>query len=177
MAPAPALTAQPIESARLTLEPLRVEHAGELARVLDDPELHRFIGGAPAALDELNARIERQVRGHSPDGHARWLNWVVRERGTGRVVGTVQATVKAGTAAPTADLAWVIGTSHQGNGFAREAAAAMAEWLRSQGVLRLRAHIHPRHEASIKVARGIGLTPTETIVDAELRWQSAPTTP
>ena len=174
MPPTPDLTVQTLESKRLVLEPLRVEHAHELAPVLGDPEVHQFTGGTPVTVEELRARFERQVGGRSPDGRACWLNWVVRERGTARVVGTVQATVKTGPAAPTADLAWVIGTSDQGNGFAREAAAVMAEWLRARGVARLRANIHPRHEASIKVARSIGLEPTGTLVDGELRWQSAP---
>jgi RimJ/RimL family protein N-acetyltransferase len=173
MQPAAPMNAQPLESARLVLEPLRVDHADELAPLLDDPALHRFIGGTPPTRDELHARFERQTQGGSPDGGAVWLNWVVRERATNRVVGTVQATVKAGEPAPIADLAWVIGTSHQGNGFAKEAAAAMASWLRAQGVGRLRADIHPRHEASNQVARSIGLEQTGTIVDGELRWESA----
>jgi RimJ/RimL family protein N-acetyltransferase len=173
MEPSRALTAARLESARLVLEPLGVEHANELEPVLDDASLHRFIGGAPATGNELRARLERQSRGRSPDGRDCWLNWVVRERGTGRVVGTVQATVRTGDLAPTADLAWVIGTSHQGNGFAKEAAATMAEWLRERGITRLRAHIHPRHEASNTVARSIGLEPTGTVVDGERRWRAA----
>ena len=36
-----------LESERLVLEPLRVEHAEELAPLLDDPRLHEFIGGDP----------------------------------------------------------------------------------------------------------------------------------
>jgi RimJ/RimL family protein N-acetyltransferase len=167
------LTATRLESARLVLEPLRVEHADELGPVLNDGSLHRFIGGTPPTGEELRARLERQSAGRSPDGRDCWLNWVVRERGTGRVVGTVQATVRTGGVASTADLAWVIGTSHQGNGFAKEAAATMAEWLREHGITHLRAHIHPRHEASNTVARSIGLEPTGTIVDGERRWRAA----
>ncbi len=169
------LTAEPVESDRLILEPLRLEHADELAPVLNDPELHRFIGGDPPTPTELRARFERQLTGHSPDERDRWLNWVVRERATARALGTVQATVRSGRHAngPVAELAWVIGTAHQGNGFAKEAAAAMARWLQHQGIHTLRAHIHPDHGASIRVAQAIGLEPTGTIVDGELRWQSA----
>ena len=75
------------------LEPLRIEHAGELEAVVLDPSLHRFIGGAPPTPDEFRARIERQVRGRSPDGRGRWLNWVVRSRDDGEALGRVQATV------------------------------------------------------------------------------------
>ena len=173
--PTPAAVAERIESARLILEPLRIEHADELAPLLTDPELHRFIGGEPPTAAELRSRFERHLTGHSPDERDRWLNWVVRERATARALGTVQATVRPDRHAngPMAELAWVIGTAHQGNGFAKEAAATMAQWLQHQGVGTLRAHIHPDHGASARVAEAAGLEPTGTIVDGELRWQSA----
>ena len=48
--------AQPLLSERLALGPLRVEHADEMAPLLDDPALHTFIGGKPASLQELRTR-------------------------------------------------------------------------------------------------------------------------
>jgi RimJ/RimL family protein N-acetyltransferase len=48
--------AEIIETARLVLEPLRIEHAEPMAIVLADPQLHAFIGGAPAT-DGLHAEI------------------------------------------------------------------------------------------------------------------------
>jgi RimJ/RimL family protein N-acetyltransferase len=159
-----SFSAHRLESARIVLEPLRGEHADELAPVLGDVSLHRFIGGAPLGLEELRARFERQARGHPTEG---WWNWVVRERSTGRPVGTVQATVRG----EVAELAWVIGSAFQGRGFAKEAAALVAGWLREVGVGRLRAHIHPEHAASISVARSLGLRATDVIVDGEVRWE------
>jgi RimJ/RimL family protein N-acetyltransferase len=166
------LAAGTLESERLVLEPLQPRHADELVNVLDDSALHRFTGDTPAGTEELRARLERQARGESPDGRDGWLNWVLRERATGRPVGTVQATVPGRTDGKVADLAWVIGTGAQGNGFAKEAAATVAEWLRAQGVVRLRAHIHPQHYASMAVARSAGLEATPVIVDGETRWES-----
>jgi enoyl-CoA hydratase/carnithine racemase len=160
-----------LESDRLTLEPLRVEHADELAPVLDDPALHEFIGGRPASAEELRARFARQTAG-SPDPRECWLNWVVRAKATGEVVGTAQATVRSDHAGTTANLAWVIAPGHQGQGLAKEAAGLVAAWLRRQGVQRLGARIHPRHAASNAVARSIGLAPTPTTVDGEIQWQS-----
>lgn len=32
--------------------------------------------------------------------------------------------------------------------------------------------IHPRHDASSRVARAIGLAPTDVVIDGELRWES-----
>jgi hypothetical protein len=75
-------TAEPIDTARLTLEPLAVDHASEMADVLADPRLYEYVGGTPPSEAELEARYGLQVVGHSPDGHRGWLNWIVRERAT-----------------------------------------------------------------------------------------------
>jgi RimJ/RimL family protein N-acetyltransferase len=160
-----------LDSERLRLEPLTVRHADELAAVLDDPDLHVFIGGRPAGRDELRARYERLVVGQSPDGNEHWLNWVIRRRDDGRPVGIVQATVSEQDRTPTAEIAWVIGTEQQHQGFAREAANAMVAWLREQGVTTIVAHVHQEHEASMAVARALGLEPTDALVDGEVRWE------
>jgi RimJ/RimL family protein N-acetyltransferase len=135
--------------------------------VLDDPGLHTFTGGAPETETELQRRYARQAAGESPDGRAGWLNWVLRDRATGAPVGTVQATIGGeGTAA----LAWVVGTVHQGQGFATEAAKAVMAWLRDQGIATFVAHIHPDHAASAAVARHLGLKPGDARADGEVRW-------
>lgn len=167
---APWPTAVPLRTARLDLEPLRADHAGEAAVAFDDVALHTFTGGRPATAEELHRRYARQVVGHSPDGSQGWLNWLLRSRADGRLVGTVQATVQRDDTGLVAEVAWVVATAHQGRGLAREAATAMAGWLREQGVGRLVAHVHPAHGASTGVARALALHPTGTVVDGEVRW-------
>jgi len=165
------ITAQPVQSSRLELEPLRPEHADEMAPLLDDAALHEFIGGEPATLDELRERYTRQAVGHSPDGSQRWLNWVARVRDGGAAVGTTQATVSELDGVATAEVAWVVVRSQQGKGYAVESARAMVQWLKEQGVDVVFAHVHPEHQASMAVARAIGLTPTDEVVDGEVRWE------
>jgi RimJ/RimL family protein N-acetyltransferase len=165
-----ALTAARLQSERLTLMPMRSEHAAALAVVLGDPALHRFTGGEPEDVTSLRQRLERQSRG-SPVPGQRWCNWVVRRSPAGPAIGTMQATVTVGPPA-TAELAWVIAREHQGRGCATEAAALAAAWLRDYGVGRLRAHIHPEHKASMAVARAIGLTATNRIVAGEVLWEA-----
>lgn len=162
--------AAPITSDRLVLEPLRVGHAAEMASVLDDPALHRYIGGEPATAAELGERYLTLVAGGSPDGAEGWLNWVVRRRDNNAAVGYVQATVTGSGQQYEADVAWVFATPHQHQGFAVEAARLMVDWLRRHGATTIFALIHPDHRASEAVASKVGLSPTDEIVDGEVRW-------
>ncbi|MDT0302471.1 GNAT family N-acetyltransferase [Streptomonospora wellingtoniae] len=173
-------TAVPLATERLRLEPLRVEHAREAFAVFKDVRLHTWTGGEPASLDELTARYRRQAVGRSPDGTQGWLNWMLRRDADGLLVGTVQATLgRPRLHRPLrahgleAELAWMVGTAHQGRGYARESALAMARWLRTRGVLRLTAHIHPGHTASEGVARSLGLSATAAVADGETVWAAA----
>ena len=159
-----------IETDRLTLEPLRAEHAAEMAPMLDDAALHRYIGGSPASPAELARRYRLQAAGRSPDGNQGWLNWVVRDRASGAPVGTVQATLTGDAGRLQAEVAWVVGTAYHGRGYAAEAAAGMVAWLRDRDVRRLVAHVHPEHRASRRVAERLGLAPTGELVDGEMRW-------
>jgi RimJ/RimL family protein N-acetyltransferase len=164
----PRLRAEPIETDRFVLRPLRIEDADEMAAVLADPALHRFTGGRPADADELRVRFANVARERSPDGREAWLNWIVRLRGDGAAVGTVQATVDD----REATLAWIVGVPWQGRGVASEAAEALVAWLRARGVDAMAAHIHPDHEASAAVARRVGLHPTDEVVGGEVVWRS-----
>ncbi|MBI9113743.1 GNAT family N-acetyltransferase [Sanguibacter suaedae] len=163
----PGVVAGPIRRSSLDLEPLRVEHADEAAQAFDDVALHQYTGSSPASAEELRSHYERQVVGRSPDGSQTWLNWMLRRLGTAELIGTVQATV---TDDGTAEVAWIVSTDYQGSGYAREAAVALAAWLRQHHVSGLMAHVHPDHTASAGVARAIGLRCTGTIVDGEERW-------
>ncbi len=162
--------AAPILTSRLRLEPLRVEHTDEMATVLDDPQLHVFTGGVPLTPDQLRDRYRRLALGRSPDGSDSWLNWIVRVRDGGRPVGVVQATVTSENDRMIASLAWTIGAPDQRQGYATEAGRAMAAWLRDRGVKVLVADIHPDHAASSRVARALGLAPTDLRVAGEIRW-------
>lgn len=157
-----------IAAERLTLWPLTVQDADEMAEVLAGEELYAFIGGAPPTLPELRARYARLEARRSPDGLQEWLNWIIRRDTDRRAVGYVQATV--GDEGRRAEVAWVVGTAWQGRGYASEAAAALAGWLRARGVARIEAHIHPDHHASMAVAGRIGLLPTDHVEDGERLW-------
>ena len=155
---------------RLDLEPLTADHAAELAPVLDDDALHEFTGGAPLDAAALTERYARLAARRSPDGRQLWGNWVMRVRGTGMAVGTMQVTLPAGgPAVGPAEVAWVVGVRAQGRGYAREAACGLVALLREAGWT-VAANIHPAHLASQRVARAAGLSPTAEVRDGEIRW-------
>src|SRR5215471_11110337 len=157
---------------RLDLEPLAVGHAAELAPLLDDTRLHEFTGGAPLSTAALAARYARLAERRSPGGDQVWGNWVMRLRGTGAAVGTVQATLPAaGPAAGPAEVAWVVAHAAQGCGYAKEAARSLVTMLQAAGWTVV-AHIHPGHLASQGVACAAGLSPTGDVYDGEVRWIS-----
>ena len=164
------VAAETIETARLVLVPLRIEHAEPMAIVLADPQLHVFTGGAPETAPQLRSRYARMLAGPSDPGVS-WCNWVIRLRENHQLTGTVQATVS-----PDADdglyveVAWVIGTAWQRRGIATEAARALVDWLARQPIHAVIAHIHPDHRASAAVATAVGLTPTAEVHDGEIRW-------
>jgi RimJ/RimL family protein N-acetyltransferase len=177
-----------IQTDRLLLTPLTIDTAATAAAsmldVLADPDLYRFTGGQPPTLAELQARYHAQATG-SGNADELWLNWIVRhdvaQPSAPQPVGFVQATVTRSTtdtgiaadvaAGVAADVAWLIGSSWQGRGFAREAATALCIWLREAGVDRISAHVHPDHSASAAVARACGMEPTGTFdADGEHVW-------
>ncbi|GAA4186300.1 GNAT family N-acetyltransferase [Streptosporangium oxazolinicum] len=166
------MNAEPVRTARLTLEPLAVHHAAEMAEVLGDPALHAFIGGSPETPRQLRDRYARLVAAPPPGRVESWLNWVIRlddpDGGSDRLVGYVQATVTRDRAV----VAWVVGTPWQGRGIAGEAAVALVAWLREHGTAVIVATIHPDHAASSAVARRAGLSPTDGRVDGEVVWRS-----
>jgi RimJ/RimL family protein N-acetyltransferase len=181
------LSAGALASERLILEPLSVNHAVPMVTVLADLKLYDFTGGEPPTFSDLTDRYTAQARGGPVDGSQVWLNWMVRRRDSGELVGFVQATLEqtrpeqtppeqsgstSGAAAVEATFAWVITPGHQRQGLASEATGAMINWLRLQGVRRFAAYIHPDHTASMGVARRLGLAPTDGVEDGEVRWES-----
>ncbi|MEU0277176.1 GNAT family N-acetyltransferase [Streptomyces sp. NPDC006195] len=186
-----------IDTERLTLLPLRVAYAEEMAAVLADPALYAHTGGIPPTVEELRTRYARQTAG-SPDPEVVWGTWMIgireeaQEEGqrsaescagssaghgpTGHVLagyvlaGYVQATIGPDGDGRTAELAWVVGTAWQGRGIATEAARGLVRWLKGQGVRSLVAHVHPDHGASAAVAKAVGLAPTGERLDGEVRW-------
>ena len=96
----------------ITLRPLRVDDAHDMAEVPAGAELYRYTGGEPPSVSDLQRQYAVQTRGRSADGTEQWFNGIVLAGPEQRPVGYVQATVP-GDGSPT-EIAWVIGLPWQG---------------------------------------------------------------
>lgn len=159
------------EGGGVSLRPLRVDDAHVMALVLADPALYAFTGGEPPTEEQLERRYGRQITRSSPDGTEGWLNWIVLVGNRREPAGYVQATIPADGG--PAKVAWVIGKPWQGKGYGGRAAALLVDELSSRAIRRIEAHIHPGNESSQRVAKSVGMAPTTSVVDGEIRWEGS----
>lgn len=148
-----------LRTPRLLLEPLVRRHAPELFDVLADPLLYELVDDEPptsvARLAERYARLESR---RSVDGAELWLNWVVRETATQRVIGYVQAAVRQDRRARVSSA---ISPHRWRWGFGREAArAVLGELASGYKVKRFAAHVDPRNAPAINLLRALGFDET-----------------
>jgi RimJ/RimL family protein N-acetyltransferase len=161
------MTAVPkLQTARLTLEPVRASHAREIWPQLDDDRMWRYFPALrPATLDDLQRLYEKWERGSRVDGEV-WLNWLCRERALGVLVAGMQSTVY--TRERVAYLAYAVYPLHQRKGYAREAAQCVIEYVRTcYAVERFFAEMDTRNEASYRLAESLGFTRVETRLAVE----------
>ncbi len=120
----------------------------------------RYIGGPDVTtLHNLQARIDWLRAGPPPDRAGQtWINVVVRRSRDRAVIGRVEATVHT----DWAELAWVIGPQHWGQGYGTEAAGWLIEHLaQSYGVTELWATVDPGNTASIRIVQRWGFVHQE----------------
>lgn len=146
----------PLETPRLSLEPLRPDHAPALYEPLQDESLYRFIPqnppASPRVLEERHAALSSR---RSPDGSEAWLNWAVRGRRSGDYVGTLEATVKGDS---LAFIAYMVFAAYRRRGIAAEACGRLLRHLFDDyGVGVVAAEIDTRNLASVALVESLGL--------------------
>lgn len=145
-----------LETPRLVIEPLRLEHAAKLYPVLRDPRIYTFISDvAPSSESDLEAHFARYLAGPARDSRELWFNWAVRLKAGGEYVGTLQATVDL--SGRRAFVAYILGPDRWGMGLASEALGALLSCLFSRGDVDVaEAAIDTRNERSIRLVKRLG---------------------
>jgi RimJ/RimL family protein N-acetyltransferase len=161
-------TIERVETERMTLERLRLEHADEQLRLLRDPRVSATLW--PRAqhpteaevIDGLAAKVDHWDR----HGFGMWL---LRDRETGEMVGRggLQYTYTAGL--NDVEAGWAVIPERWGQGLATELAHACVEvGFGPLGLLELVAFTLPDNLASRRVMEKAGFTYEREIVHAGL---------
>ena len=146
-------------TARLSIEPLRPEHAAELHAALADPAVHRYIEtSGPWTVAAVRARLERVAAGPPVGSTDVWLNYAVRREA--RLVGRLESTVHG----QLAEIAYLFDPAVSGRGYASEA----VEWLlghlaREHGVTEAWATTDPGNDASVRLLRRTGFAQVDEV--------------
>jgi RimJ/RimL family protein N-acetyltransferase len=153
-------------SPRLIFAPHRLADFDEFAAMWADPEITRFIGGAPSTAEESWARLLRNAGQWAMLGYG---PWVLRDRTTGRLVGDVgfkqfrRGLDPAWEALP--ELGWVLCSQAWGQGLATEAVQAALAWADARfGWAETICMIQPENSASRRVAEKCGFIQIATVV-------------
>ncbi len=163
-------TFEQIETERLVLEPIHEGLAPLMYDRLLDARLYAYIEERPpSSIELLEKRYKTWRLFWNENPNDIWLNWAARVRGTNEYAGWFQSTVRPAYAL----IAYMVFAPYQRRGYAREACRAIIDHVKTRfGTTVVRATIDPRNEASIALARSLGMTevPTDT---GELWFQLA----
>ena len=145
----------PIRTERLLIRPFRPGDAAGLAARRNDPVVARYQDWElPFTEDQARQRVSAVVAMDGPTNEEWWMA-VVADPDTDEALGdlAVHLTWKG----RTAEVGYTFAKVHWGKGFAREALAAMVEYLFDQlGVSRIFGMLHPDNPASAMVLERTG---------------------
>lgn len=161
-----------LDTPRLILRAHTLDDFPAMAAMWADPEVTRFILGAPATPETTWARLMRYA------GHWQMLGfgyWAVECRETGAFFGDVGLAdwrrAFDPPEGPAPEAGWVLARAAHGRGLATEAMAAVLAWADAAlKAPRITAIFAPEHAASLAVARKLGFGG-----DRMTRYQGNPT--
>jgi RimJ/RimL family protein N-acetyltransferase len=147
-----------LETDRLLLRMWRNEDFEPYAKMCEDEDIMRYIGGKPLSRLEAWRHFAYLV------GHWHLLgygHWAVEEKSTRKFIGRIGFLNPEGW--PAFEIGWTLGKESWGKGYATEGAQRALQYafhdLDKKHVISL---IHPENRASIRVAERLGEKPEGT---------------
>ncbi|MCU1529989.1 MAG: putative acetyltransferase [Frondihabitans sp.] len=148
----------PLRTERLVLRPLRVGDIDDVFIYQSDAEILQYMLW-PArdrvdTIEHLGRRTGMTRLAHDGDALALAIE---RQDAPGRVIGEVNIRLTS-VADQQAEVGWILNPTHQGHGYAFEAATRMVELCFSTlGSHRVHAELDPRNGASVALCRRLGM--------------------
>jgi RimJ/RimL family protein N-acetyltransferase len=146
-----------IETGRLRIRSLRNGDLDDLVVLINNWEVARWVSSVPHPYTEVDGRewVTRVQQDHAT-GRPRRFAIALKE--TDRLIGGVGIDGSTGDGSNEPALGYWLGQPHWGNGYAREAVAAVIDYgLRMLGMETIRAYTDPGNVASQKVLLRCGL--------------------
>ena len=146
-----------IETERLRIRAHRDDDLADLAALAGNWEIARWTATIPHPYSEIDGRewIARVQENHAT-GQPRRFAIALKE--TDRLIGGVGLDGSTGDGGDEPALGYWLGQPYWGNGYAREAAAAVIDYgFRTLGLKTIRAYTDPSNTASQKVLLHCGL--------------------
>ena len=145
----------PMRTERLTLRPHREDDLGWLQEMYAQPEVVRHLLDEPWDEPTARQRLVRRIEWNDLAGPSGAASLVVEHAGV--PVGDVILWL-TNRERGVAEIGWALDPRHAGQGFAREAAAAMlALGFEVHGLHRVVAQMDARNTASARLAEAVGL--------------------
>lgn len=146
-----------IETARLRIRSLRDDDLADLVALIDNWEVARWVSSVPHPYTEEDGRKWiALVRHDHATGRPRRFAIALRE--TDRLIGGVGLDGSTGDESDEPALGYWLGQPYWGNGYGREAVAAVIDYgFRTLGLETIRAYTDPSNAASQKVILHCGL--------------------
>ncbi|MBT9501758.1 MAG: GNAT family N-acetyltransferase [Burkholderiaceae bacterium] len=140
---------------RLRLEPITDQHLLGLHTINGDPEVMHYITGKAETLDETQAMVDR-VKARWAEWGFSW--WAFVDLASGEVIGTGCIQYLARDMANPLEIGWRLRRDRQGQGYASEAARAMAAFaFETVRTALLLAVCNPANTASSRVMERLGM--------------------
>jgi len=154
-----------IETARLRLRSLRDHDLTELVALIGNWEVARWISSVPHPFSEADGREWiALVRQDHATGRPRRFAIALKETDRLIGIGGVGLDGSTGDASDEPALGYWLGQPYWGNGYAREAVAALIDYgFRTLGMGTIRAYTDPGNAASQKVLLHCGLKNVDEI--------------
>jgi len=146
-----------VETVRLRIRSYRDDDLADLVALARDWEIARWVGTIPYPYTEADGREWiASVQENHATGKPRRFAIALKE--TDRLIGGVGLDGSTGDGSEEPALGYWLGQPYWGNGYAREAAAAVIDYgFRTLGLETIRAYTDPGNAASQKVLLHCGL--------------------